>query len=365
MNNIATYYPTGSVTNSSQSSHALTIPVIVISAPTPSDPSVRVTTSSAYGRLWPRISGNKIVWQEGPYPDIYLYDMSTGVTRQITSTPYTEAQPYISGNRIVYWFYDSSSAMAGIKMYDLNTNTEQVVVQGAISRAFSAPAIDGDNVVYGADNGIYLYNLATGVEKKLAASSSYYPAISGDDIVWEHQTDYVIWHYKISTGVIRSISPAGRISPQVSNGTVVYYAVYGSGGSWDIFTYNLASNTETKRTTLKDSISSSGGVFSISGNKFVWGQGNTTSAVIYVYDLNTGVKTALASASSYKERPWISGNIVVWMDSKYSGTQAYDLLYVDTSQVTAYSGSASEKNLAYVLKSLSSVLQKLQEALKK
>ena len=362
LGNVATYYPTGSVTNGSQSSHSVTIPAIVISAPTPSDPTMRVTSSSSYGRGWPRISGNTIVWQENG--NIFSYDISSGAQKQITSSASNEYMPYVSGNRIVYGFYEGNSS--GIKMYDLNANTEKIVIQGASSRSFSEPAIDGDNVVYEADNGIYLYNLATGIEKKLA-SSSYNPAISGDDVVWEHQTDYVIWHYKISTGVTRSISPTNRISPQISNGTVVYHAYYGSGGLWDVFTYNLASNTETKRTSIKEMSSSSGVTFSISGSKFVWDQGYTTSSVNYVYDINTGVKTAFASASSYKSPPWISGNIAVWMDSKYSGAQTQDLLYVDLSQVVADSGSrikSQEQDLAFVLKSLSSLLKKLQGALR-
>jgi len=179
------------------------------STPPPSTgPEVRVTTSGS--GPYPKIDGNIIVWSGN------IYDISTGVQTSISSIKST---PSVSGNRIVYAYYSGGSA--SIKVYDLTTNTEQTI--GENLSLFGDPDIDGDKVVYGTASGVvYLYDLATNTRTQLA-TSSYRPYISGDTIVWEHQTDYVIYHHKISTNTTRSISSTGRVYPKISDEIVIFH----------------------------------------------------------------------------------------------------------------------------------------------
>lgn len=309
-----------------------------------------------------KISGGIIIWQEqGGSTDIYSYDIAAGTQKPIAATTQNECCASIAGNRIVYSFYDGSSRR--IALYDVASGAKQDIAQAS---TFSDPVVDGNTVVYDTDPGnLYLYDISTGETKELGTNSNG-PSISGDDIVWGHDPDKAVYHYKISTKTTRVISPAGakRIFPQVSNGTVVYQDYNCSGGTCDVYTYDLSAGTETKRIAIS---SGSNHGFSISDKKFVWSEGYNDSAVNYVYDLNTGVKTAFASAPSYKSTPWISGTRAVWLDGKYSGGQTYDVLWTDVAQLAAFSSPDSRtqlKQLAAIAKSLQEILGQVSRLLK-
>lgn len=265
----------------------------------------------------------------------------------------------------MYGFYQLANGVivnSGIKVYDLAANTEQIIAQRTDLKLFGETAVDGDKIVYEIDNNLYLYDLAVGQEK-LLGNTSYRPSISGDDVVWEHHPDHAIYHHKISTNTTRIISPSGqqRVYPEVSNGIVVYQAYYGSNGMWDVFTYNLATNIETKVTTKSEG---SGGseIFSISGKNIVFQEGYGTSAVNYVYNLDTNIKTAITNVSAKKSTPWISGNRAVWTDSRYQNQMQVspnDVLSVDISQIS--SSLPSSSYLAAIVESLLRILKTLEE----
>lgn len=77
----------------------------------------------------PKISGNKVVWQDyrNDNTDIYLYDLETGVERPICTNLSGQYIPEILGNMIV-WVDDRhdefSTGNDDIYLYDLETSTE-------------------------------------------------------------------------------------------------------------------------------------------------------------------------------------------------------------------------------------------------
>jgi beta propeller repeat protein len=74
----------------------------------------------------PAIDGSRIVFSEkvNGYYQVFLYDLSTGTTRQLSPSPSNETHPKISGNRVI-WQDDRNQATSGLDIYgfDLSTNT--------------------------------------------------------------------------------------------------------------------------------------------------------------------------------------------------------------------------------------------------
>jgi beta propeller repeat protein len=150
------------------------------------------TTGRAYN---PAIYGNRIVWQDdrdGNYDyDIYMYDISTKKETQITTSGSVEV-PAIYGDRIVY--ADNRNGNYDIYMYDISTKKETQITSSPDAQ--TSPAIYGDRIVWeddggnddgGTNHGIYMYDISTNQKMEISAKgSAYYPAIYGNNIVWQY-----------------------------------------------------------------------------------------------------------------------------------------------------------------------------------
>ena len=67
---------------------------------------------------------------------------------------------------------------------------------------------------------------------------------------------------------------------------------------------------------------------SISGDRIVWEDDRNRDSDIYLYDLGTGVETAICTAPGDQILPSISGNLIVWEDSRHGANPEvylYDL----------------------------------------
>lgn len=195
------------------------------------------TKSSSKDEAYPRIYHDRIVWQDytnGNW-DIFLYNLTTGVTDQIVTGPSDQKNPGIYDNSIVYenwsgtheiWIYSipdrTAVPVAGlvnaltpaypdisrdflvwqdkpaltwkIFCYDRITGMTSQVTPSSLTTSQNHPRISGNRVVLedhrrGAYADVYAYDLTSGMETwlspNMAGADQLWPGIDGERIVWE------------------------------------------------------------------------------------------------------------------------------------------------------------------------------------
>ncbi len=234
-----------------------------IALPTPSDS----LPGSYYN---PSIEGSYVVFQgarAGGYDDIYFYDMSEGVVRQLTNNTkpgdWYDWNPRLDGARLV-WEKDMSGADAkpGIYMHDIASGVKTLLLQGDDYRN---PDLWGEylvcvkNVKSGQGAGpaseIILYNLTTKEKRSIADStrSNEHPRIDDGRVVWtsgqvwtagapDPWLTYQIHVYDIATGADTTLTNnvAGTLAPDIDGDLVTWETKQPSA----IKAYDLGTDTE-------------------------------------------------------------------------------------------------------------------------
>ncbi len=145
----------------------------------------------------PALSGNSVVWRDDRtgVNNIYLYDIATGIERQLTKSTGLEEKPAISGHFVVWQDTLFSGAGNGydIVLYDLDTGISTRIANTTGDQ--TDPSIDGDIVVWqdrrnGVNADIYLYSISAGTETQVSSAEGdqLLPRVSGNIIVWENNT---------------------------------------------------------------------------------------------------------------------------------------------------------------------------------
>jgi beta propeller repeat protein len=123
---------------------------------------VFVIASGQSNQQAPDIDGNWVVWLDdaGGTDQIWAYNLTTKLSKQLTTATSTKIQPRISGTRVVW--ADNRAGDFDIYTYDLAADTEDVLVNGAGDQTLSD--IDGYRIVYTSTasgfESVYLYTVA-------------------------------------------------------------------------------------------------------------------------------------------------------------------------------------------------------------
>ena len=287
----------------------------------------------------------------------------------------------VSGDRLALFepiVHEDRSRELYIKIYDLRTRRSERVFtfpEGVWPNI--QPAIDGDRVVWSAalhgstdtvksNYDIFMLDLKTGEVSQITTEEHVQiePRISGDTIVWldtrhmasdEYPPYYDVCAYDLRTGREKRLTTTTSIvdeSLSISGNTVVWsdarYAVQRPGkkpGITDqnneIFLYDLAAGQERRITENPgDDMRPS-----VDGTRIVWLRQPDALGVhcdVFLHDMQTGEETQISTGGYAVRQVWpsISGNMVVWSDSRLArGNSAGDVGGIAEDGV-AYSGAS-------------------------
>jgi beta propeller repeat protein len=160
--------------------------------------------------------------------------------------------------------------------------------------------------------------------------------ISGDKVVWAdfRNGNFDIYLYDLTTNTERQITTdaADQYSPAISGDKVVW--VDSRNGNCDIYLYDLTTNTERQITTdAADQINPA-----ISGDKIIWEDERSNNRDIYLYDLliNNERQISMDTNLDFQYNPAISGDKIVWehdddmqLSGLYLKPQSVDIYFYD------------------------------------
>lgn len=227
----------------------------------------------------------------------------------------------IDGNRVVW------SAENTIYLYDLDSGQTTIIEPSTVYTIY--PSISGDTIVWAGaaadgDYDIYAYDLSTGTESVLVSKpyEQHYPDIAGDYLVYgEYPNDHAeVWSYNLISGLHTQI--ADKIAwtgerPIDFNGESVVYLIdspdspYSSLSLTNVVTGETIALSETATEKYNPRIS---------GTRVVWEQVEEhefySEKHVYSYEISTGAITDLCRESGDHEAPAIYGNYVVWTEAQ-------------------------------------------------
>lgn len=205
-------------------------------------------------------------------------------------------------------------------------------LEGVMTRLTTNAAAQGNASIQGHDaawtqwasdgsseSDIYLYDLATGIERRVTgAGGQYFSALSNRKLAYtdgsKGDRDDDIMVYDLGTGeTIRLDRPGLQWAPQISGHWMVY-------NDWrhtnnEVYLCDLQTMTETR---LTDSPAIQGGPH-INGHRVVWTDLATGEGDISLLDLRTGVVTNLTQHPSYDGQSGIDDDMVVFVSKRDGG----------------------------------------------
>lgn len=259
----------------------------------------------------PAIDDDKVAWTNNGV--IHVYDLTTKKDTIVNSS--TASHPAISGNKLVW--HDESSGVPRLTVYDIETRARSYITKDVDNS--SIPAIYGSRIVWSADSYVYIRDISTSTQTKIAAGSNpdiyanrvSYDSYSADDTPQIYLDD-------ITNKKARDVSQYGdNMFSHIYGDKVIWSDFYTRLGN--IRMYDITTGQQIEVTTGDDKTGyDTGGSTDISGNKIVYLKhndlANMDSGDLYIYDIDTGKSKQLTSGNT-AQTPIISGNVIVWADS--------------------------------------------------
>jgi len=202
------------------------------------------------------------------------------------------------------------------------------------------PSISGDKVVYASDRNnacdlnnydLYIYDLSTGLERRLTTSPAYIDAteIFSNKIVYEVYSgaNRDAYLFDLDTNITTSIAVdfwADDAWPHISGDKIVWG--HSQGDNHEIYLNDLSTNT-TRNISNNSALQN---YPRVSGNKIVWGdyRAGSSNVDVYMFDLATNSTTQITFDLAYQYRADISGDRIVWVDER-GGVNNKDIYIYD------------------------------------
>ncbi len=168
---------------------------------------------------------------------------------------------------------------------------------------------------------------AAGTERQITTDRNFQgrPAISGERVAWldGRNGTYDIYMFDLASNTERRITTASTafsrfpLSPAISGNRIVWSD--SRNGNADIYMLDLASGTERQITTdPNDQFAPA-----ISGDRIVWQDYRNGNADIYMFDLASGTERQITTDPSEQALPAIFGDRIVWEDFRNGNADIY------------------------------------------
>jgi beta propeller repeat protein len=180
---------------------------------------------------YPQVAGDYIVWEHyQSYIDVYRYQISTGIKKNISNAAGSQYQPQLDGDYVVWLDNRGVSEGGGLYAYRLSDDSSTRVASQPGQQL--NPRISGNRVVWQDNrNGnfdIYAYELVSNTETRLTSDTTdqTLPQISGDLVTWQdlRHGNYDIYSYSFASASEHRITSdtTAQTHPQVGNGRIVW-----------------------------------------------------------------------------------------------------------------------------------------------
>ncbi|MFN8522438.1 MAG: hypothetical protein U0821_04955 [Chloroflexota bacterium] len=251
----------------------------------------------------------------GSFVDIRGWNLDTRQDRRATENANGMA-PDVSG-KLAVWVEQSSSFGQDIVVFDLDER--DVVRRLELPGDQRAPAISGDRVVWQENTdgtwNVVGFDLARREKFNVsnASGDQTRPSIDGDLVVFEDSRDSSIWYRDLKSGALRRIEGVAGFEPAVSGDKIVFRTGPRDdpeNGNIHVFDRSTGAVSGGLATTLEGKR----GRPRISGNLVVWWDTRNGQGDIYGYDLSTSTEFRVSTGDADQREPDINGNVVVWAE---------------------------------------------------
>jgi beta propeller repeat protein len=247
----------------------------------------------------PMISDNIVIWHQffNGAPHIMVYSPASGKTVHLTNKS-NQLSPYADGSKLV-WLDQSvmnDQNSMNIYYYDAREGIEGFVTSRASGK--TAPKIDSNHILWAEmvnnSKEIFLYDLASGKETQLthggSIPSTYY--ISGNYVVWSTRDCNVPQGKPCKTGYVLYDIGAGKLEnfTEVKGLDTYCYDFQGTDLVYDEWESEVYTN------------------------------GTQPVSQIVMFNVNSKTESQLTDSRSFKSCPRISGDLIIWSDSRNNGS---------------------------------------------
>ena len=286
----------------------------------------------------PAIYGNEVTWSDDA-SSIHVYDLTTKKDIKISSSK--ASYPAIYGNKLAW--HDESSGTPRITVYDIPSGARSYIAQNVDQS--STPAIYGNRIVWSGNNYIYMRDISTSIQTKIAVGNS--PDIYDTKITYTYDNGDMpsVYVYDIVTKKTTQASSSGHlVGPHIYGNKVIwsnFYTRQGYISMYDLVTKKTiditSDNTYSGDPNNPDCGDDTGFYADIYGDKIVYSKCTNDcmgNAGVYVYNIGTAQNTRIYNtAENVYTTPKMYNNIVVW--GMESGTTNHDIYVSDLTATVA------------------------------